>query len=132
MIEPNILAFDIETSQRVSAHFGMWDVHISPEDVIQDTMIICAAWGHTTDREIHAETWKPAKNPDAPISKKSDYLLCKKIHKAMMECDAFLTQNGDKFDIKILNTRFIYHGLPPIPKKPSIDTLKIAKKHFSF
>lgn len=40
--------------------------------------------------------------------------------------------NCDEFDIKIINTRFVINGFkPPMPFQ-TIDTFKIAKKHFRF
>lgn len=43
-----------------------------------------------------------------------------------------MAQNGDAFDIKKINTRFLEHGItPPSPYK-TIDTLKVAKSKFAF
>jgi len=40
--------------------------------------------------------------------------------------------NGDKFDVKKTNARFIAHGMnPPSPYK-TIDTLKVARRFFKF
>ena len=46
--------------------------------------------------------------------------------------DELVAHNGDKFDIKKLRTRCIYHRIPMFPKYQSLDTLKKAKDNFSF
>jgi hypothetical protein len=43
----------------------------------------------------------------------------------------YFMHNCKKFDYKRLNTRFIYHNLPPLDFK-IIDTLDVARKYFSF
>jgi hypothetical protein len=48
------------------------------------------------------------------------------------QADIVIAHNGDKFDLKKLNTRFHMNGyLPPSPYQ-SIDTLKVAKRSFAF
>jgi hypothetical protein len=54
------------------------------------------------------------------------------IHHLLSEADIVVGHNSAKFDHKKLNTRFIKHGLPPLNHYQVIDTLKIARKHFSF
>lgn len=48
------------------------------------------------------------------------------------EADVIIAHNGDAFDIKKANAKFIQHELPPPSPYKTIDTLKIAKKHFKF
>ena len=65
-------------------------------------------------------------------SKDSDKELCKKLWKYLDEADLICGHNLDKFDARKINARFAVNGLtPPAPYK-TIDTLKIAKKHFAF
>ena len=40
----------------------------------------------------------------------------------MSEADILIGHNIDKFDIKKLNTRFLFHGLEPIGKKQTIES----------
>jgi len=40
--------------------------------------------------------------------------------------------NCDRFDIKKINSKFIEHGLGPTKPYRTIDTLKVARKNFSF
>lgn len=64
--------------------------------------------------------------------KKDDSKLMKAVREELDWADIVVTQNGDAFDIKKLNTAFLKHGLtPPSPFK-SVDTKKTSKKHFYF
>jgi hypothetical protein len=48
------------------------------------------------------------------------------------EADVVIAHNGDNFDQRMANVKFIQYGLtPPAPYK-SIDTKKIAKRYFRF
>lgn len=43
--------------------------------------------------------------------------------------DAIVTHNGKRFDWKFLQTRLLFHGLPPLPRIPHLDTCAIAKSN---
>jgi hypothetical protein len=67
-----------------------------------------------------------SKNP------KSDKELVLKLKEFVDEADVIVAHNGDSFDIKIMNARFIVNGLmPPSPYK-TVDTKKETKKKFGF
>jgi len=69
---------------------------------------------------------------DYPHKLGDDKALVKELHDLINQADIVIAHNGDRFDIKKMNTRFILHGLnPPEPYK-TVDTLKIARKHFAF
>jgi hypothetical protein len=64
--------------------------------------------------------------------KMNDYKLVKKLWEYLDEADVVIAHNGDAFDLKKSNARFIYHRIdPPTPYK-TIDTLKVARKYFKF
>lgn len=50
----------------------------------------------------------------------------------MDKADVVIAQNGDAFDIKILNTRMMINRIPPPSPYKTVDTLKISKKKFAF
>jgi len=61
-----------------------------------------------------------------------DSKLVNDLHQLFNEADILIAHNGDKFDIKKSNTAFIKNGLlPPEPYK-TVDTLKVARRHFAF
>jgi hypothetical protein len=61
-----------------------------------------------------------------------DKKLLQGIWKLLDEADVVVTQNGNSFDIKKLNARFILNGMQPPSSYKRIDTKMLAKKHFAF
>lgn len=53
-----------------------------------------------------------------------------KLWKLLNACDICIAHNGDRFDIKKINARFLFHGLPPPRPYKTIDTLKISRRNF--
>lgn len=130
--EPRILVYDIESSLQTVAVFGLagndW---IQPDNIITERHIISIAWKWLGEKQVHTVSLL-----DDPKRFKRDIHddehVCKTFHAVVSQADAIVAHNGDKFDNKYINTRFIKHGLDPLPPIPSIDTLKMAKKHFMF
>jgi hypothetical protein len=61
-----------------------------------------------------------------------DTSILASLHALLDEADMVIAHNGNKFDIRKVNARFIQAGmLPPSPYR-KIDTLNEAKKHFAF
>jgi len=73
--------------------------------------------------------------PDYPRYKKNredDHDLVEALWKILDEADIIIGHNGDEFDWKKSNARFLAHGMgPPAPYR-TVDTLKLARKHFRF
>lgn len=123
-----ILLLDIETAPNLGYTWGKWE-----QDVIEfkeDWYILCfvAKWLDSKKLLIH-------KLPDFPRFRKNktdDKMLVKELWKLMDEADVIIAHNGNSFDIKKANARFIAHGLKsPSPYK-TIDTKLVAKKYFKF
>lgn len=122
--QPKMLFIDIETSPLMGAVWKLWDNNLSL-DMIEDEWFImsyCAKWLGSDDIIYN----------DCRHELEDDYVLLKDIHELMNEADFIVAHNGDKFDIKKINARFMLNGFePPSPYK-TIDTLKMAKKSFAF
>lgn len=57
-----------------------------------------------------------------------DKKLVQDLWKLVAEADIVVAHNGDDFDIRVCNARFLKHGLvPPAPIK-TVDTKKVAKR----
>lgn len=63
---------------------------------------------------------------------KSEKELVKKLWEYLDKSDILVSHNGDRFDIKKSNARFMFHGFQPPSPYRTIDTLKVAKKYFAF
>jgi len=46
------------------------------------------------------------------------------------QADILVAHHGDRFDLPMFQGRLLINGLNPLPKICSIDTLKIARRHF--
>lgn len=128
MTRPRILFFDEETSPLLGYAFQLYDTNIA--HVVRNTHMMSFAWKWSDEKQVHVHSL-----PDYPLYKKDPYddtALLKDLHALMESADIVVAHNGDKFDIKIANARFIEKGLEPLFKQTSIDTLKLAKKRFKF
>lgn len=65
-------------------------------------------------------------------NKHSDKSLVKELWNLLDKAEIVVGHNSDKFDIKKLNTRFLYYKLGPPSPYRTIDTKKVATKYFGF
>ena len=124
----NILIFDIETAPSLGYVWGKYDQTVLKFDKEWIMMSFSAKW--LSEKKITTLAL-----PDFPGYKKDkedDKHLVKKLWELFDKADIIIAHNGDNFDIKKANARFLAHKLgAPSPYK-TVDTLKIAKKYFSF
>lgn len=129
--EPKILLWDVENTHNIVATFGMWNVNIFHENILQEWFMLCAAWKWFGKSKTYGVSLL-----DDPKRFKKDYTddfyVISKLHEVLSEADAVVAHNGDRFDLRKFNARAIKHGLKPIPPLVQIDTLKIAKQKFAF
>ncbi len=127
---PKVLLFDIETS-RVKIEMDTWQMgfhkpkKISHGSIVQDWYMISWAGSWLFSGEAFGAVVTPseAKNRD-------DKRISKALHKVIQSADVVITHNGNKFDIKNINWRFLIHGLEPARRYKSIDTLAKSKEVF--
>lgn len=62
--------------------------------------------------------------------RKSDYEVSRKVRDLLDEADVVIAHNGDAFDIKVINTRLLYHKLSPPSPFRTIDTKKVSRANF--
>ncbi len=120
--QPKILYCDIETSYMLLAGFGLYDQNFTPKHIIQDWHLISVSWMFEGDDLVSNVT----------ASGTNDKKVAKILHDVISEADLVVWHNGDKFDLKKLKARMIYHGLPPLKRVPTIDTLKVVRREFGF
>jgi len=117
------LFFDIETSPNVVLSWRVGNkVNLSHDSIIHERAIICVSYKWEGEDKVYSLSWNQG----------NDKELIKSFSKVIDSADEIITQNGDKFDVKWLRTRCIYHNIPISPKFNSIDTLKMAKAGFYF
>jgi len=116
------LFFDVETSYHT---VRMWRVGkvgwVQPENIITHKQIICISYKWQYENEVKHLDWRMGEKQ-----------MLKAFVKIMGEADECVAHNGDRFDIKEIRTRCIYHGIKMFPNYRTLDTLKKARKYFNF
>lgn len=121
MITPKTLYFDIETSPCLATCWGTGKTHISDEQILEPTRIICLSYKWAHESKVHHLVWDQIK---------SDKKLCQDFSYIISEADLVVGHNGKSFDIKTINARIAFHCLPPIPETLVDDTLQQARTKF--
>jgi len=115
--------FDIETSPNIGFFWRTgYNLTIQPHDIIKERAIICICWKWENDNKVHSLSWKDG----------DDKEMLEKFSKVMVEADEIVGHNSDRFDIKWVTTRMLFHKIPALPRYRSLDTLKKARSHFNF
>jgi hypothetical protein len=118
------LFFDIETSPNIVYSWRIgYNLNITPENIIDERKIICISYKWESEEVIHTLTWD--KN-------QCDKKMLTKFVAVANQADELIAHNGDRFDIKWVRTRCIYHRIPMFPNYKTLDTLKKAKSGFNF
>lgn len=121
ILKKKVLIFDIETSYNIIKAWRVgYNVSSNYKDIIKERAIICISYKWLGTDKVNTLYWK---NGD-------DKKLVKDFIKILNEADEVVGHNIDKFDIKWLRTRALFHGIPMRFSYPTTDTYKIAKKYF--
>jgi predicted PolB exonuclease-like 3'-5' exonuclease/rubredoxin len=118
------LFFDIETSPMIVYSWRVgWKLNIGTHNIIEDWKVICISYKWEHEDIVRNLTWD--KN-------QCDKKMLQDFIKIANKADEIVAHNGDRFDIKKIRTRCIYHRIPMFPNYRSLDTLKKAKSGFNF
>ena len=123
----NILFYDIETFPNLGFIWGKWEQNVIE---FKKDWVMCSFSYKWQGGKV-----RNCKLSDYPLYKKDtedDRELVYDLYDLFLKADIIIAHNGDAFDIKKTNTRFIQNGLKPPPPHKTIDTLKIARKYFKF
>ncbi len=113
------LFYDIETSFNIIADFSCgYNKVIRPNQIIKERQIICISWKWEDEYEVHSLDWG---------RKQCDKALLKKFIKIMNQADQLIGHNADRFDIKWIKTRCLFHDIPTEASYRTVDTLKMAR-----
>ena len=125
---PRILTLDIETAPLESYHWRIWDENIGLEQIKIDWSILsfCAKW--LGEKKVMYEDT----GGRGVKQVRNDKRLMKSLWRLLDEADIVVAQNGQKFDVKKINSRLVQHGFKPYSPIRIIDTLLVAKRHFGF
>lgn len=122
------LIYDIETAPLLGYSWKIWEADLI--QVKRDFYIMSFAAKWLGSNKIISYSL-----PDFDTFKKDkecDKELCTKLWELMDQADVIVAHNGQNFDIKKSNARFIVNNLPPPSPYKVVDTLIAAKKYFGF
>jgi len=116
LTKPKILHLDVETRPALAYVWRGYKENIGPEQVKEPDGIICwaAKWDGQKGMKFSA-TWED-----------KDFL--KKLRQMLIQADAVVTYNGDKFDLPKIRGMLLRHGLGPLPRLTSIDLYKTTRR----
>lgn len=122
-----ILFFDIETAPNIAYTWGKYDQNVPAFVKEWHLLSFAYKWFHGRGGVCALPDFKLYRR-----DRTNDRELVKKLWRLLEEADVVVAHNGDDFDIKRAQARFLFHGLKPTKPFKSIDTLKILRRHFSF
>jgi len=124
---PRILAFDIELAPMEAFIFALRTEYVPHKNIKKDWYVMSIAAKFLDEDEVYY--WDVSKQKN----KMDDSKILGKFQKLLDQADIVTGHNIDKFDIKKINTRNIKNNPNHTPRQiKSVDTLKIARKYFSF
>ena len=118
------LFIDIETSPNEGSFWRPgWKISVSHKDIIKERAIICISYKWDDEDEVHNLHW----------NKRTlcDKALLKKISKVIKKADIVVGHNLNKFDMKWIKGRIMFHRLEPLGHVTSIDTLLVSRRNFN-
>ena len=117
--EARILLIDIETSPIIGYTWGLYEQNVIER--IKTFTILSVAY-----------KWLNSKTEVLACDVLTEKALLLKINALLSEADIVIAHNGDSFDVKKLNTRFIINKIPLPPPYRTIDTKKAARSIGAF
>jgi DNA polymerase III epsilon subunit-like protein len=120
--QPKVLIFDIESLPNKGFFWHPWDDKMLPLAFIEAAKAICTI----------SYKWMDEKKAKVLIVKTpyDDAGILAEFLEIWEQADYVIGHYGDGFDIPYLAGRLMANRLPPLPLVPSIDTFKLAKRHF--
>lgn len=123
--EPKILFIDIEVSPITAYSWGpKWESNLL--EFVEYTKIITfsSKWLNGKQVTKGLSDYKGYKKGSL-----DDKKIVLELWNLLNEADVVVGQNSKNFDIKVMNARFVFHGLTPPSSYRSIDTRNEARKY---
>lgn len=121
-----ILIFDIETSPIRGWFWGIWQQNINTDFIDEEWYMISWAAKWLGGEDIFSDVISPEEVLD-----ENDKRITESLWQMIDEADIVIGHNAKKFDVKKMNTRFFYHGLPKPSHYEVVDTLTVLRKHLA-
>lgn len=114
-----VLIYDIETSPNIGWFWRAgYKQNIGFNQITKERAVICVSYKWLGEKQVYNLAWD---------NNQDDRFLIEQFVEVLNEADLIVAHNGDRFDLKWLKTRALYHGIPMLPNYNQFDTLKVAK-----
>ena len=129
-IPAKVVYIDIETAMMKVYAYDLYvpSKRIAKDMIAQNSFVICwsAAW---LDENHEIKRMVSRKLEPNEARKQNDKRIVSEIHEILDSADVIVGHNSNNFDLKVLNWRFLLHGLPfPDENKKKIDTYRLSGK----
>ncbi len=112
---------DIETRPIEAYVWGIWDQNIGLNQIIRGLEIMTYSFKWLGEEEVY---W------DSVEKDKDERRVLETLWEFLDEADIIVTHNGDRFDVPIINSKFLEYEIKPYSPFKRIDTLKVLKSQF--
>src|SRR3990167_10041011 len=127
--DPVIILWDLETIPNLTAALENWPRMWDGAGLNADmSTIVCFGYQYLSGGPPECTSaWD---YPEWAKNVNNDKAVAQFAYKILSQADAIVAHYGNKFDVKFLNARLAFHGLPPLPPIATIDTYSVAKQKF--
>jgi len=129
---PAILVWDIETAPGLGWAWEKWNTNVIAWD--SDWYMLSVAYKWLGQKKIEfiglnqSPDFQQGQCPSCATP--DDRFVVERTHFLLDAADVAVAHNGDRFDIRKVNARFLAHDLGPVSPFSSIDTLKEHRRYF--
>lgn len=122
------LIYDIETAPIIGTVWGKYEQNLIWS--IQDWYMLCFAYKWLGEKKTYVIAQNDFKGYKPPTD--DDLNVVSALHHLFDEADIIVAHNGNSFDQKKTQARFIYHKLGPPSPYQQVDTKLVARRYFNF
>jgi len=124
---PKILFLDIETAPNLSYVWGQYEQNVIAHE--REWYLLCVGYRWYGKKKTQCVAL-PDFEKEYKRDPEDDSRLAQVMWELVDSADIIIGHNGDRFDLRKLNARFLAHDFPPPRSYKTIDTLKVARKYF--
>ena len=124
---PKILTADIETLPLQTYNWSLFDEPRALDRLVKDWAVFSAA-----GKWLHEKKVQYVDTQQQPGGASDDKELLIWLRELLDEADIVVGQNVQKFDMRKIRARMIYHGLKPFREPEIVDTMLMAREVGAF
>lgn len=129
--DAKVLIFDIETAYKTAGVWGRYNQNIGMNQIFQDFYVLSWAAKWLDDDYIYSDALFRHKGV-YKADPTDDSAILETAWEMLDQADFVIAHNGQSFDRRSINARFIQNGMEPPSSYKVIDTLKVARRQFKF